>query len=286
MNKSPLVSIIMNCYNGEKYLREAIDSVYAQTYTRWEIIFWDDASTDRSAKIAQSYDERIKYYYSKKASSLGEARVLAVEKASGEFLAFLDCDDVWFQKKLELQIKIFSDRQNLGLVYGRAEVIYQSSSKKPFTPRAKQLLPEGSVFGRLAQENFIVFSSAVVDRNLFYKCGGFPINFKHSPDYWSFLRLARHCQVGVLQSICCQVRWHDNNMSIALEKTSKEESIEALYPLLPDKEAIEGLRYHYVSLAVWHIKEKNFLAALKILIKERGWIILFKRFVDRISGNI
>ena len=59
--KSPLVSVIMNCYNGETYLREAIDSIYAQTYQNWEIIFLDNASTDDSANIAKSYDKKIKY---------------------------------------------------------------------------------------------------------------------------------------------------------------------------------------------------------------------------------
>ena len=59
----PLVSVIMNCYNGEKYLHKAINSVYAQTFENWEIIFWDNASTDSSAEIARSYDGKIRYFY-------------------------------------------------------------------------------------------------------------------------------------------------------------------------------------------------------------------------------
>ena len=62
--KTPLVSIIINCYNGEKYLAEAINSIYAQTYKNWEIIFWDNASIDNSANIAKSYDKKLKYYRS------------------------------------------------------------------------------------------------------------------------------------------------------------------------------------------------------------------------------
>jgi len=62
-NDQQLVSVIMNCHNGEKYLREAIDSVYAQTYKNWEIIFWDNYSTDNSAKIAKSYNDKLKYYF-------------------------------------------------------------------------------------------------------------------------------------------------------------------------------------------------------------------------------
>ena len=65
MKKSqPLVSIVINCYNGEEFLKSAIDSIYSQTYTNWEIIFWDNCSTDRSSEIALSYDKRLRYFKS------------------------------------------------------------------------------------------------------------------------------------------------------------------------------------------------------------------------------
>ena len=97
----PLVSIIMNCFNGEEFLCEAIDSVYAQSYTNWEIIFWDNASTDQTASIAKSYDKKLKYFRTSKTTSLGEARVAATKKARGKYLAFLDVDDkkYWLKPK-------------------------------------------------------------------------------------------------------------------------------------------------------------------------------------------
>ena len=100
MPKEPLVSIIMNCYNGEKYLREALNSVIEQTFQNWELIFWDNQSSDRSAFVFKRYDEkRFKYFYSPKHTLLYEARNYAIEKASGEFYAFLDVDDWWDTKK-------------------------------------------------------------------------------------------------------------------------------------------------------------------------------------------
>ena len=74
------VSVIMNCYNGEKYLNSAIDSIYNQTYLDWEIIFWDNASKDKSSSIALSYDSKLKYFKSKKTLSLGKARNKALSK--------------------------------------------------------------------------------------------------------------------------------------------------------------------------------------------------------------
>ena len=63
-NSQPLVSVIMNCYNGETYLRESINSIIAQTYKNWELIFWDNRSDDKSAEVFKSYtDQRLKYYY-------------------------------------------------------------------------------------------------------------------------------------------------------------------------------------------------------------------------------
>ena len=114
----PLVSILMNCYNGEKYLREAIDSVYAQTYENWEIIFWDNASTDNSEKIAQSYGSKLRYFKGSKTITLGAARNKAIEQCNGDLIAFLDVDDFWLPNKLMAQIRMFINYDDVGIVIG------------------------------------------------------------------------------------------------------------------------------------------------------------------------
>ena len=96
-----LVSIIMNCYNGEKFLKEAINSVYNQKYQNWEIIFWDNQSTDKSKEIIETLkNDKVKYFYSKEHTNLGKARAEAINKASGDFIAFLDVDDLWDPEKI------------------------------------------------------------------------------------------------------------------------------------------------------------------------------------------
>ena len=71
MNEQPLVSIIMNCYNGETYLQESINSVLTQTYKNWELVFWDNKSQDKSAEIFKEYeDKRLKYFYENKHTTL------------------------------------------------------------------------------------------------------------------------------------------------------------------------------------------------------------------------
>jgi glycosyltransferase involved in cell wall biosynthesis len=97
----PRVSVIVNCYNGERYLREALDSVFAQSLSDFEIVFWDNASTDGSEQIARGYDGRLRYFRSRENTSLGAARRAAVAEAQGEQLAFLDTDDRWYPHTLE-----------------------------------------------------------------------------------------------------------------------------------------------------------------------------------------
>ena len=107
----PLVSVIMNCLNCSRYLVEAIDSVYAQTYTHWEIVLWDNASQEELGKLLSHYDERLRYFRSDSTTPLGAARNQAMQHAKGEFIAFLDCDDVWLPGKLEAQLEVFSHKQ-------------------------------------------------------------------------------------------------------------------------------------------------------------------------------
>ena len=107
---TPLVSVIVNCFNGEKYLEAAINSVLQQTYENWELIFWDNQSTDRSAEIFLQYnDQRLKYFRADSHTLLYAARNSAIANSSGELIAFLDVDDWWAADKLERQVPQFEN---------------------------------------------------------------------------------------------------------------------------------------------------------------------------------
>jgi teichuronic acid biosynthesis glycosyltransferase TuaG len=119
-----LVSVITPCYNGVKYIVQAIESVLVQTYQDFEMIIIDDCSVDDSVKIIDAYqkrDHRIKFYRTKTcAGSSIEPRNIGIERASGQYIVFLDDDDVWFPNKLDNQIKLFAE-ENAGLVYSNYE---------------------------------------------------------------------------------------------------------------------------------------------------------------------
>ena len=104
MSSQPRVSVIMNCYNSDEHLRSALDSVMKQTWTDYEVIFWDNCSTDTSPQIARSYGDRVRYFRGTEKVPLGAGRNLAIARARGEYIAFLDCDDLWEPDKLERQL--------------------------------------------------------------------------------------------------------------------------------------------------------------------------------------
>jgi glycosyltransferase involved in cell wall biosynthesis len=279
--KPPLISVIINCYNGEKFLQDAIDSVYSQTYSNWEIIFWDNASTDGSAKIAKSYDRRLKYFYNSKNTVLGLARINAIESANGEYLAFLDCDDLWNDIKLETQVDIIRSNPDASLIYSKCEVISGTNQLIGKMPLMDTLPSGKEVFGQLAKENFIPFVSALISKKKYYEIGGFPAHFKNSTDYYLFLKLSFNFDVIGINKVLCKYREHSQNLSHFQHVIGAKESIESVASFYPDLRAIKGIKYQYLQLAIGLIKEKNFFNALYILTRHRGWFLLKNRILKK-----
>lgn len=160
--EKPLVSILMNCYNGEKYLHHALNSILSQTLGDWELIFWDNQSTDESASIFKQYnDKRFKYYYSKTHTGLGEAREKAYEYLNGDFIAVLDTDDVWEPKKLEKQIQLFNDTE-VGIVVSNTKIFNENSSINLFD---KNFDPPNFVFKTLLQNYFVSLETLIMRKS-------------------------------------------------------------------------------------------------------------------------
>ena len=159
---APAVSVIMNCLNSSRDLREAMNSLMAQTFTDFEVIFWDNCSTDESPAIAQSYGEKVRYFRGESIVSLGEGRNLALAQAQGRYLAFLDCDDLWKPTKLERQVALFAANPRVGLVCTDTEIFDgKRVLKRLFAETSPQ---RGMAFAALMQRQWISMSSAMVSR--------------------------------------------------------------------------------------------------------------------------
>ncbi len=213
-NNQPLVSIIMNCYNGQAYLAESIQSVLSQTYENWEIIFWDNQSNDKSAKIFKDYkDDRLKYYRSPShIEILYKARNYALKKANGEFIAFLDVDDWWLPEKLEKQIPLFDDL-NVGLVYGNLWLFFEKKNKKKIYKKGN--LPTGKILNELLND-YVIGSPTYVIRKKSLESLEYCFNddFHIIGDFDINIRLAAKWKAQCVQSAVAFARRHGKNLSL------------------------------------------------------------------------
>ena len=124
-----LVSIIMPSYNTGRFIAETIQSVIDQTYTKWELIIVDDCSTDNTDAIVNGYnDDRIRYIKNRKNSGAAFSRNLAIREANGEWIAFLDSDDLWMKDKLEKQIFFMKENGYYFSCTGRDRIDEESKS--------------------------------------------------------------------------------------------------------------------------------------------------------------
>ena len=152
----------MNCYNGQQYLKEALNSVLKQTYQNWELIFWDNCSEDRSSLIFEEFnDNRFKYFLANKHTTLYQARNLAIQKSNGSFVAFLDTDDMWLPNKLEKQIPLFDDN-SVGLVYGNCWLLNRKNIIKKKKIFSKKKLRKGSITKALLNDYKVALLTIVI----------------------------------------------------------------------------------------------------------------------------
>ena len=223
-NTQPLVSVIMNCFNGEKYLRDAIDSVISQTYKNWELIFWDNQSKDKSSEIFKSYkDKRLKYFLANQHTSfLYKARNLAIEKSKGDYIAFLDTDDLWEKDKLELQMHFFNNPE-VGVVFSNIWMIKKNIKKKKLHEKKK--LPQGHIYDSLIKNYNVGIVTTVIRKEYYVKLKNkFDERFSIIGDFDLFLRLSKICKFQSIQKPLASYRLHGKNLSILNKEKEIEES--------------------------------------------------------------
>lgn len=216
-----LVSVILPIYNGEQFVARAIKSVLNQTYKELEIIVVDDGSSDNSLDVVRSYaDARLKVF-TKENGGPASARNFGIKRSSGEFIALIDQDDLWYPKKLEKQIRLISQNSKLDMVYCNALSIYEDGSG-PTRKWSELHIPQtGKVFIELYRYNFILCSSAIFRKSLINKIGFIDENRKFFgvDDYEYWLRIALNSEIGYVPEILVERRLHKSNLSSRNKKS-------------------------------------------------------------------
>lgn len=190
MSETPLVSVVIATYNMAKYLPMAIQSVLEQTYNNIEVIVVDDGSTDNTEEVIKtlSEDTRVRYIVQENRGQ-ASAKNRGIQESSGEFIAFLDADDMWKPEKLELQIPVFFRSKSIGVVYAKLIYIDDKGVELLNTPD-EYMLFRGWVSGPLFIRNFVRFGAAVVRRECFVRLGGFKEHIRMGIDYDLWLRFS------------------------------------------------------------------------------------------------
>lgn len=210
VSSKPLVSVIMNCYNGEKFLDDAIKSVLIQTYENWELIFWDNQSTDRSAEIFLRYDDqRLKYFRAQSHSLLYAARNRAIANSKGDLIAFLDVDDWWNPDKLKRQIPLF-ENDRVGFVCSNYWIV--NSVKNTMKLFRRKDIPQGNVLNNLLIDYPVGLLTLVVRRSAFDGLhGGCDERLHIAGDRDLVIRLALNWEMECIQEPLAWYRIHGEN---------------------------------------------------------------------------
>lgn len=220
----PRVSVIIPVYNAERFISETIESVTAQTYEDWEIIAVDDGSRDRSLEILKEYSKRysrIRVISQKNAGS-SAARNNAIRVSRGEYIAFLDHDDLWLPDKLEKQVRILDSNKKLGMVYSDSRIIDAEGNTKRNTMVHGRFF-RGNIFNKLIEYDFIPLLTVVVRRGVLDKTGMFNPRFKTSEDYDLLLRIAEHYPADFIKQALTKYRVHSEAFSRNVELTARED---------------------------------------------------------------
>jgi glycosyltransferase involved in cell wall biosynthesis len=213
--KKPLVSIIMNCFNGEKYLNESLASVLDQDFNNWELIFWDNQSKDGSKKIFMRYkDRRFKYFYANKFTNLYTARNLAIKRAKGKILSFIDVDDLWLPNKLKKQVEFFENNKKAEIVYSNYFIQRQIFGIKYKRLKFEGLLPSGNILKKLLKLYTIGWLTVSLRKTLIKnKSNFFNENLDMVADFDLMIRLSSKKKIFCIQEPLAIYRYHANQLT-------------------------------------------------------------------------
>lgn len=221
MDTKSLVSVIIPAYNAQEFIVEALNSIIAQTYDNIEIIVVDDGSSDDTSQVVASYDSRVHIYHQSNSGTTAIPRNTGIMHSSGDFLCFLDADDLMVPDRISFQVDFMERYPHVGIVF----CDYRNFNKDGFYSEShfqtcphlwsqlrdqRELILENPC-ALLAQENFGIAGSIMIRKNTLRFQPGFDLTLRSCEDFHFYYSTARYVHAGVINKVGMMRRIHEKN---------------------------------------------------------------------------
>lgn len=207
------ISVLMTVYNGEKYLRQAIDSILNQTFKSYEFIIVDDGSTDKSLEILNSYDDpRIKVITYEKNFGVAHARNIGLEQCMSEYVAIMDADDIALPERLEISYKFLKEHEDIDAVYGKVLILNTDGklcgSTYPMISDNYKYIEAYLILNNTVTNPTAIFRKQILDKN----CIRYDETWEIASDYKFWCDYSRHGKIVGIDHILCYYRMRNNSL--------------------------------------------------------------------------
>ena len=298
----PRVSVIIPTYNCAQFIGRAIHSVFAQTYVDYEVIVVDDGSTDETKEVIAQWDRKITYL-SQSNRGVSAARNYAISRATGEFLAYLDADDKWYPRKLELCVDHLDFHLQCGFVHSEITVVDENDLVifERFNLETERPAPYGACIIDLLKNSHIETSSVVERRRCFEETGGFNESLRSIEDYLHWIEIAANNQaIGYIDEPLAYYRRRKGSLSTQRANMA-ESMLQMLHLLLNERrllekcgsqaEAIVRDRLNAIGRTLPYLYRKNGQSnlarqwALALIRKSPGELILYWELLKSLAAS-
>ncbi len=292
----PLVSVIIPCFNCEKFIIDALDSIFFQNYENIEVVIVDDGSTDQSCSIIKNYPKTLNLLHQNNQGPAA-ARNTGVKHSKGSLIAFLDADDVWLPKKLKVQVDLILKNKDIDIIFGtfgridtktNYKSLIQSHQYNNLTTQDTSY-PEW-IYHKMLLDSCIHIITALINRSLFEELNGFDVQLKTGEDYDFWLRATQKTKVIKLNKAVSLYRENpestthvlrdENNEEKALLKAIKKFGLTSPSGQTVSKKEMDARMYELnFRHAYLHFKNNSYCTAKRYFIKSFAYKSNFKLII-------
>lgn len=277
MTEGKLVSILIPAYNAERYIAESLRSATSQTYRDIEIIIVDDGSTDKTKETILSLSDPRVRFFSQENKGIAKTRNRLLKEAKGDYVTFLDSDDIYLSDKVEKEARFLDSRPDYFAVYSDLRYFFDGAPNKFY--KHKYTFPSGDIFSELLRKQFITNTTLMFRRAVVDKIGYFDENTREVEDWNYFLKMARAGMLfGFIDEVLVhfRLRW-DNNTRFDKQVKIQADAVDIFENLKKELSQEERVRYGLDSIIA---KRKMRLIAMFLAFGLRREALRTTRSID------